>query len=75
MELTKREREILPLLCLSLKAIQKRLNLSEGTVKNHILNMSYKFPKFENRFCILIYALQEGIITLDEIVIEEEYEI
>lgn len=70
MELTKREREVLPLICLPLKTIQERLNLSEGTVKNHIMNISYKFPPTHNRFCILIEALKEGLITLDEIVTE-----
>ena len=70
MNLTKREREVLPLLCLPLKEIQERMNLSEGTVKNHIFNLTYKFPPSHNRFCILIEALREGIITLDEIVTE-----
>ena len=70
MNLTKREREILPLLCLPYKEIQKRMNLSEGTVKNHIMNLIYKFPPMHNRSCILIEALREGIITLDEIVTE-----
>ena len=70
MKLTKREREILPLIALPQKEIQKRLNLSEGTVKNHIVNLTYKFPPMYNRTCILIYALKEGIITLDEIVTE-----
>ena len=69
-ELTKREREILPLLGLPYKDIQCRLNLSEGTVKNHITNISYKFPEQPNKICILLKALKEGIITLDEIVTE-----
>lgn len=70
MELTKREREILPLLGLPYKEIQNRLNLSQGTVRNHIMNISYKFPDQPNKICILFEALKQGIITLDEIVTE-----
>ena len=69
-ELTSREREILPLMCLPLKTIQKRLYLSEGTVRNHIFNLCNKFPDCSNRFSVVIYALKEGIITLDEVVTE-----
>lgn len=70
MELTKREREVLPLLGLPYKDICKRLNIHEGTLKCHYMNLSYKFPDQPNKLCIVLEALKRGIITLDEIVTE-----
>ncbi len=70
MKLTNREREILPLLGLQSKDIANRLCIGTNTVKKHIQNLSYKFPDQPNKLCIVLKALKEGIITLDEIVTE-----
>lgn len=68
MKLTKREREILQLLCLSNKEISNRLYISEGTVKTHIYNITIKFSEQENRCSIVLEAIKQGIITIDEVV-------
>lgn len=68
MKLTKREREILPLLCLSYKQMSNKLNISEGTVRTHISNIMFKFPDQENRFSVVLEALKIGLINLDEII-------
>lgn len=70
MELTKRERQILPMLALPYKEIGKRLGITRPTVRCHIANLSYKFPEQTNKLCIMLEALKQGIITLDEIVTE-----
>ena len=68
MKLTKREREIFPLLCLSYKQMSNKLNISEGTVRTHISNIMFKFPDQENRFSVVLEALKIGLINLDEII-------
>lgn len=68
--LTKRERDVLPLLALPYKEIAKRLGVTKPTVRCHIANLSYKFPEQPNKLCIVLEALKQGIITLDEIVTE-----
>jgi DNA-binding NarL/FixJ family response regulator len=69
-ELTKRERDVLPLLALPYKEIAKRLGITSPTVRCYIANLSYKFPEQPNKLCIVLEALKKGIITLDEIVTE-----
>lgn len=68
MKFTKRELEILPLLCMSNKEIGNRLYISEQTVKTHIYNIAFKFPEQENRCSILLEAIKQGIITIEEVV-------
>ena len=68
MKLTKREREILPLLCLSNKQICNRLHITDGTVKTHIYNIISKFPEQANRSSIVLEAVKCGIIKIDEVV-------
>ena len=70
MELTKRGRQILPMLALPYKEIARILVVTCPTVRCHIANLSYKFPEQPNKLCILLEALKRGIITLDEIVTE-----
>ena len=48
-ELTKRERDVLPLLALPYKEIAKRLGVTKSTVRCHIANLSYKFPEQPNK--------------------------
>ncbi len=68
MQLTKRELEILPFLCLSHKEMAERLCISETTVQSHLTNLSFKFPEQKNKQSILIEAIKRGIISLDEVV-------
>jgi DNA-binding NarL/FixJ family response regulator len=70
-ELTKRERDVLPLLALPYKEIAKRLGITSPTVRSYIASLSYKFPEQPNKLCIVLEALKQGIITLDEIVTEK----
>ena len=70
MKLTKREREILPMLALPYKEIGAKLGVACPTVRCHIASLSYKFPDQPNKLCIMLEALKQGIITLDEIVTE-----
>ena len=70
MKLTKRECEILPLLCLPNKQISNNLHISVGTVSTHISNISYKFPDQKNRYSIVLEAIKRGIITIEEVVTE-----
>lgn len=69
-KLTKKEREILPLLGLPYKDIARILGVGCPTVRSHISNLSYKFPDQPNKLCIMLEVLKLGIITLDEIVTE-----
>lgn len=69
-ELTNREREILPLLALPYKEIAVRLCVSSHTIKTHANNILYKFPEQNNKLSVILEALKQGIITLDEIVTE-----
>lgn len=70
MKISKREKEILTLLCLSNKLIASELKISFKTVEYYVQNLFYKFNS-ENRTEVLIKALKNNVITLDEILIEE----
>ena len=70
MELTNRERQILQLFALPNKEIAIRLCISTNTVKTHVNNIIYKFPEQNNKLSVILEALEQGIITLDEIVTE-----
>ena len=70
MNLTKKERHILPMLALPVKDVAERLGIAKPTFFAHLTNISYKFPEQPNKFCILLEAVKQGIITLDEIVTE-----
>lgn len=60
--LTKREREIISLVCQGLKnqQIADRLFLSEGTVRNH-LTIIYEKVGVSDRFGLIIFASQHGL--------------
>ncbi len=70
MNLTKREREFLTLSALPVNEVANRMGISKATVFSHLANISYKFPEHPNKFCILLEAVKQGVITLDEIVTE-----
>lgn len=67
MQLTKRELEVLHLAHLPSKEICKRLYISEGTLKTHITNISFKFPNCTGKASYQIEALKSGLIDLDDI--------
>ena len=67
MELTKRERELLPLLCLPHSKIRERLRISEGTLRAHITNLLFKFPEQKNKSSIVVEAIKRGIIKLEDV--------
>lgn len=68
MKLTKREREILPLMCLSNKQISEKLFISPRTASTHVVNIMYKFPEQENRYSVVLEAVKRGIITIEEVI-------
>jgi NarL family two-component system response regulator LiaR len=65
--LTARELEVLRLMAQGLTnpEIARRLTLSEATVRSHISNILGKLH-LANRVQAALYALQEGIVSLDE---------
>lgn len=69
MKISKRERDVLCLMCLSNKQIAERLNISIVTVKSHIVNLLNKFGT-NNRSQVIICALKQNVIDLQDIVIE-----
>lgn len=71
MKLTKREREILCLAHYPIEEIGNILNIKVTTVRAHIVNIMVKFTFCNNRHECQIQALKEGLITLEEIVMED----
>lgn len=69
MNLTNREIEILKCLCLSNCEIAAKLNITANTAKNYISNIFNKLGT-DNRQTAQIKAVKLGIITLDEIIME-----
>lgn len=61
-KITEREREVLELIVqgLSNKEIAVKLNVSSGTIKNHVANILYKLH-LKNRIEAAVYALNHGI--------------
>ena len=70
MKISKRERDVLCLMCLSNKQIAERLNISIVTVKTYIVNLLNKFVT-NNRSQVIICALKQNVIDLQDIVIED----
>jgi DNA-binding NarL/FixJ family response regulator len=66
-KLTERETEVLRLIAkgLSNKAIAAALVVSEKTVKTHVSNVLSKL-RLPSRTQAALYALKEGLVTLDE---------
>lgn len=73
MKITKREKQILCLLCLSNPEISKILKIEKTTVKTHIGNLLNKFVE-NNRQSLLIAALKKNVIDINEITTEGSYE-
>lgn len=70
-QLTKRELEILPFICFSKKEIAQHFKISICTVNVHLNNLLNKFS-VDNRSKLLIEALRQKIINLDDIVLRLE---
>jgi len=70
LKISKRERDVLCLMCLSNKQIAERLNISIVTVKTYIVNLLNKFVT-NNRSQVIICALKQNVIDLQDIVIED----
>lgn len=68
-ELTKREKQIVPLLALTDKQIANRLGVSTSTVRTYIYNLSLKLCA-DSKITLLVTALKLGLVTSQELVID-----
>lgn len=66
MKISKREREVLGLICLTNPQIARRLNISIRTVKTYIRHLFEKLG-CESRTEVAIKAIKEGIIQVQEV--------
>ena len=65
--LTEREMEVLKLVArgLSNQSVAEQLHIGEGTARFHVSNILSKL-QLENRTQAVLYALREGLVTLEE---------
>lgn len=68
-KLTKKELEIVKLLCLENKKIGERPGISRATVQTHIENIRYKVESI-SRAGILIELIKAGIVNIDDVITE-----
>lgn len=66
-KITKGEREVLKLIYYSDKEISEMLYLSLSAVKYRLRSLSDKLHFAKSKVQILVNALNDGVITLDEI--------
>lgn len=66
-EVSNKEIEIIKLLAKPNKEIAKSLKISEGTVKTYIYRLFCKYPEAISRTGLLVEALRERIIKLEDI--------
>lgn len=71
MQLTKREYQVLTLVCNSDKQIAKQLGISLSTAHTYIIQLFNKFV-VNNRSQLLVEALRQNAITLEDIVLRLE---
>lgn len=71
MQLTKREYQVLTLVCNSDKQIAKQLGISLSTAHTYIFQLFNKFV-VNNRSQLLVEALRQNAITLEDIVLRLE---
>ena len=67
MKISKREREVLGLICLTNSQIARRLNISVRTVKTYVRHLFEKLG-CQNRTEAIAKAIKKGIIKADEII-------
>lgn len=70
MKISKREREVLELICLTNPQIARRLNISIRTVKTYVRHLFEKLG-CESRTEAAIKAIKEGIIQVQEVYTDE----
>ena len=70
MKISKREREVLRLICLTNPQIAKRLGISIRTVKTYVRHLFEKLG-CESRTEAAIKAIKEGIIQVQEVYTNE----
>ena len=66
MKISKREREVLGLICLTNPQIARRLNISIRTVKTYVRHLFEKLG-CENRTEAAIKALKQNVIDIEEL--------
>ena len=66
MKISKREREVLRLICLTNPQIARRLNISIRTVKTYVRHLFEKLD-CENRTEAAIKALKQNVIDIEEL--------
>lgn len=71
MQISKREKEVLSLVCFSDKEIAKHLQISPVTVKTYITNLFNKFF-VNNRRELLIVALKHNVINIKDVIVRWE---
>lgn len=70
-QLTRREKEILKMLCLSNREIAKRLCISPFTVRTHVNHIFNKLIILNsNRQTLLIEAVKRNLIKIEEVITE-----
>lgn len=69
-KLTKREKEILKMLCLPNKTIALKMGIELCTVKTYVRKLTDKFPFAVSRAAIIIEAIKQNIIRPEEIIME-----
>ncbi len=70
MQISKREKEVLSLVCFSDKEIAQQLCLSTATINTYVISLFNKFV-VNNRRQLLIKALKQKIINLDDVIIKD----
>ncbi len=68
--MTDRELELLPLLCLPYKIIGQHIGMDSGTVSVSITRLLAKF-KVENRMALIVKLLKLDILNIDQLTIRE----
>lgn len=71
MQLTKREYQVLTLVCNSDKQIAKQLGISLSTAHTYMFHLFNKFV-VNNRSQLLVEALRQNVITFEDIVLRLE---
>lgn len=70
MKLSKREKEILLYSTLPYKEMSKRLCISISTINQHMVNILNHNPLCSNRHNVLIEAIKQGIIDINDVITE-----
>ena len=69
-QISEREKEILLLSTLPYKEMSKRLCVSIPTINTHISHILNKNPEYTSRHSILIEAIKQGLININDVITE-----